>query len=352
MKPRYPVFIPSKGRAQAQKTSAALSSFGVDHYVIVERAQLEAYGAGKTSRAKLLVLPERYLEEYDVADDLGRSKSVGPGAARNFAWDEAVRLGARRHWVMDDNIRHFWRYHRNRLIRMADGTGLRAMEDFCDRYSNVAMAGPQYFMFVSRKSKLPPYVLNTRIYSCNLIDNAAPFRWRGRYNEDTDLSLRMLEAGLVTVQFNAFLQWKEPTQISGGGNSDDFYSKDRVPYPEARPEWLDRAEKWPIPSLSKKLWDAGQGTLPKSIMLWRLHGACCGAKVSWKFSRWHHEVDYGRFRRNELHLQPGVRIPEGDPYPMILERRNYDLGRWIEVDPDDDTFAFPPDELQLGMGWG
>lgn len=33
-----------------------------------------------------------------------------------------------------------------------------------------------------------------RAFPCILIQNDIPFRWRGRYNEDTDLSLRALKA--------------------------------------------------------------------------------------------------------------------------------------------------------------
>ena len=86
------------------------------------------------------------------------------------------------------------------------------------------MSGPNYFMFASRKTAVPPFVTNTRIYSCNLIRNDVPFRWRGRYNEDTDLSLRMLKAGWCTIQFNAFLQFKMSTQTVKGGNTADFYA--------------------------------------------------------------------------------------------------------------------------------
>ena len=91
------------------------------------------------------------------------------------------------------------------------------MEDFCERYTNVAMAGPNYFMFAVRKSKdTPPFYLNTRIYSCNLIRNDYPRRWRGRYNEDTILSLDMLEDGWCTILFNAFLQYKMVTPVKQG----------------------------------------------------------------------------------------------------------------------------------------
>ena len=56
------------------------------------------------------------------------------------------------------------------------------MEDFVLRYKNIAMAGPQYTMFVTDRSAntYPPFTVNTRIYSCNLIRNDVPFRWRGR----------------------------------------------------------------------------------------------------------------------------------------------------------------------------
>jgi len=48
-----------------------------------------------------------------------------------------------------------------------------------------------------------------------LIRNDVPYRWRGRYNEDTDLSLRMLKDRWCTIQFNAFLQGKAATPLRG-----------------------------------------------------------------------------------------------------------------------------------------
>lgn len=189
---------------------------------------------------------------------------------------------------MDDSIRGFFRFNRNLKVPVGDGTVFRCMEDFTLRYTNVAMAGPNYFMFVSRKNRLPPFVLNTRIYSCNLVRNDAPFRWRGRYNEDTDLSLRMLKAGWCTVLFNAFLQYKMPTQKVLGGNTDDFYSK--------------------------------EGTLPKSQMQVKLHPDC--SRLVWRFGRWHHYVDYSRFKKNKLRRKPGIEVSPGvDNYGMELAQR-------------------------------
>lgn len=271
-------------------TSRMLDAMGVRHFVVVEKPEARAYRRGLPPSAEVLVLDPAFQRDYDTCDDLGDSKSRGPGAARNFAWEHSLSLGARWHWVMDDNI---WRFYRllDNLYRVCLSPAFWwAQEEWADRYSNLAMAGPQYFMFAPRKAALPAVVLNTRIYSCNLIRNDLPLRWRGRYNEDTDLSLRILKAGLVTAQFNAFLQHKLPTQTVPGGCNADFYQR--------------------------------EGTGPKSEMLWQLHPDCTRVVVKW--GRVHHHVDYRPFKGNRLRLRPGVRLedlPETDEFGMELVPR-------------------------------
>lgn len=265
MNPNFPIYIVSKGRADSRLTSRTLEEMKVPHFIVIEKQEYSDYSS-VIDKKKILVLDKKYQRDYDAFDSLGTTKSKGPGPARNFAWDHSISIGARWHWVMDDNIQYFFRYNRNLKVPVSDGTILLCMEDFVLRYKNVAMAGPNYFMFVSRKSKQPAFVLNTRIYSCNLIRNDIPFRWRGRYNEDTDLSLRILKARWCTVQFNAFLQGKITTQVLKGGNTEAFYAK--------------------------------EGTAPKSKMLVQMHPDV--SKVVWKFGRWHHHVDYSPFKDNLL----------------------------------------------------
>lgn len=283
-RPRFPVYIPSKSRAETCTTPHALARIGVPHKVVVEAQQYDDY-ARTLGEDRLLVLDSRYQDEYDTYDDLGDAKSKGPGPARNFIWDHSIAAGAPWHWVMDDNITLFARFHRNQRIPVGDGHIFHAMETFCLRYTNVAMAGPQYWMFAPSRAKLPPYVIGTRIYSCNLIRNDVPYRWRGRYNEDTDLSLRMLKDRWQTVQFNAFLQYKVTTQTLGGGNTEAFY--------------------------------AVEGTSPKSEMLVRMHPDV--AKLSHRFGRVHHHVDYSGFR-HPLLRKPDVELPTESPYRTKLRK--------------------------------
>ncbi len=284
MNPNSPIYIVSKGRFEKRLTARSLERMGVPYHIVVEEQERADYAKYIDSK-KILVLDPNYQDDYDTCDDLGRTKGVGPGAARNFVWDHAISTGSRWHWVMDDNIDGFCRYTRNSKIKVLDGTIFRCMEDFCDRYNNLIMAGPAYRFFVSQRSVLPPVVFNTRIYSCNLIRNDVPYRWRGRYNEDTDLSLRMLKDGWCTAQFNAFLQNKIGTQQIKGGNTAEFYER--------------------------------EGTLPKSLMQVRLHPDVSRLVKRW--GRWHHYVDYRPFKKNKLVKRLGVEIPNDSyEYGMTL----------------------------------
>jgi len=275
MNPKHPVYIISKGRWDSRHTSKALDKMNMPYSIVVEDYEYEQY-ARFIDKDKILILPKRYIEDYDsCTTDQGTSN--GPGAARNFCWENSLEKGATSHWVMDDNIAAFGRINRNLYIHVTSGTIFKAAEDFIERYENVALAGFNYDFLAKAKTQIPPFVKNTRIYSCLLIRNDIPYRWRARYNEDTDLSLRVLKDGWCTVQFNAFIQEKATTQTMKGGNTEAFYEH--------------------------------EGTLNKSKMLQKLHPDV--AKVVWKFNRWHHHVDYRPFKNNELKKKKGLRIKKG-----------------------------------------
>tara|TARA_R100001530_G_scaffold62612_1_gene45133 strand:- start:43 stop:906 length:864 start_codon:yes stop_codon:yes gene_type:complete len=286
MNPKYPLYIVSKGRAESRLTSKALERMQVPYYIVIEQSDYKDYSA-VIDKEKILILPEKYLDDYEVLDNLGRSKSTGPGAARNFVWEHSQNNNFEYHWVMDDNITAFYRLNNNLKIKVFSGAFFRAMEDFVERYENVSMAGPNYDFFAKQNQKLPPFIKNTRIYSCNLIKNDTPFKWRGRYNEDTILSLDMLKAGYCTIQFNAFLQGKVKTQVLRGGNSQEFYDK--------------------------------EGTLPKSQMQVDVHPDV--SELVFKFGRIHHKVDYKPFKKTKLIKKKNINIKRSvDNYGMELKQ--------------------------------
>jgi hypothetical protein len=281
-------------------TSRVLDSLGVKHRLVIEAQEYNEYlAAVNGDKSKLLVLDLAYKRKYELCDDLGSIKSTGSGPSRNFAWEHSISEGYKRHWVMDDNIKSFRRLNQNEKVKVSSGAVFRAMEDFCLRYTNVAMAGPNYYMFAPARSALPPFVINTRIYSCNLIKNDLPFRWRGRYNEDTILSLDILKARWCTILFNAFLQEKMQTQSLKGGNTSELYSGDT----------RKDGEKY-----------AKTGTIEKSKMLVREHSDV--AEVVFKFKRWHHYVDYSKFKNTKLIKRSDIEIKSSiDNYGMKLIKK-------------------------------
>ena len=290
--PKYPVYIISKGRHESMLTSRSLARMKVPHYIAIEPQDEKLYDQaldnfGIRPYVTLLVAP--FSNHGD-----------GPGRARNWCWDHSIALGAERHWVLDDNIADFYRLQHNLRIRVESGAIFRASEDFVDRYENVPISGFQYRFFIAPNTKYPPFVKNTRIYSTLLIDNKCKFRWRGRYNEDTDICLRVLKDGDCTIQFNAFLQGKAATQSVKGGNTSEFYHAENTEN--------ENFEKTGYNSL---------GTVNKSQMLVDMHPDV--ARMVWRFRRWHHHVDYSSFKPNQLILKSGVVIPKGvNNYGMKL----------------------------------
>jgi len=280
--PKYPVYVISKGRWETKLTADSLEEMKIPYFFVVEPQEAQAYRDAMVSNkyrfGTLLILPFSNLGQGSIP-------------ARNFVWEHAKASGAERHWILDDNISGFYRLHNNLKVPVKTGSTFKAAEDFVDRYSNVAIAGFQYFMFASRKTVMPPFILNTRIYSCILIRNDLTYRWRGRYNEDTDLSIRALKDGWCTVLFNAFLAWKMTTMTMGGGNTESLYK-------------IKEGEK--------------DGRLLMAESLREQHPDI--VTITRKWNRWQHQVDYRQFKRNELKLKDGVVIPEGsDNYGMKLE---------------------------------
>lgn len=270
MNPRFPVYIISKGRWESRMTSKALEQRNIPYQIVVEPQEYANYAA-VIDPGKILTLPFSNLGQGSIP-------------ARNWVWEHSIARGATRHWILDDNVADFYRLNNNIKSRTTSGTTFFVIEEFVERYANVALAGMQYEMFVPRINKTSPFTLNSRIYSIILIQNNIPYRWRGRYNEDTDLSLRALKEGWCTVLFKAFLGKKVGTMKMKGGNTESLYQGD--------------GRRMMAESLKEQHPDV--------------------TTIVWKWGRWQHKVNYRPFRGNRFRLKEGVVIPEGmDNYGMV-----------------------------------
>jgi hypothetical protein len=273
MNPGYPVYIVSKGRWESRLTVKGLEKRAIPYKIVIEPQEYDNY-AEVVDPANILTLPFGNLGQGSIP-------------ARNWIWEHAISKGAERHWILDDNIRDYYRRIEGKRMYTSSGTTFKVIEDFVDRYENIALAGMQYKSFVASTCKYKPVIFNTRIYSCILIKNDIPFRWRGRYNEDTDLSIRVLKAGWVTALFYAFMADKIATMTMKGGNSDELYK--------------------------------GDGRLKMAQSLIKQHPDVTTLYKRW--GRWQHLVDYSGFKSNKLIKKEDVEVKKGiDNYGMKLEK--------------------------------
>jgi hypothetical protein len=293
---KYPIYILSKGRYNTNFTAKTLDEMKVDYKMVVEPQEFELY-AEQVSRDKLIILPDEYL-----------NKDQGGIPARNFIWQHSIDNGHKAHWVLDDNIRGFFRWNKNKKLPLKSGICFKLIEDYYDACDNVAQCGIQYYSFYPEISlKRPMFLKNTRVYSCILQRNDVnlPERWRGKYNEDTDLSLRLLKAGWGTLLFQNFQCGKQTTLSVKGGNQ-KIYSGD---------------------GLQKKL-DSLIAQHPDVV------------KPTKKFKKVHHQVNYKPFRKNLIERKTTT-FPT---YPEIKLVKNSKKTSEDEEDEEDESDEDEEDE--------
>jgi len=211
IEPRYPVYVVSRGRHENCLTAKFLIKDGTPFTLVIEREEQEAYAKYGRERLQLLPLSNRGLIY-----------------ARNWVLEDAKAKGAERFWILDDNIHCIKRRFQGKRIPCNSGVALAAVEDFADRYENVAIAGLNYEMFLPNGCPNPPFVRNVHVYSCTLLNLACPIRWRSYLNDDTDLCLQALSLGWCTVLVNAFLIFKVRTMKLKGGNTGIYQGDGRL----------------------------------------------------------------------------------------------------------------------------
>jgi len=279
--PRYPVYIISKGRADTilLHTAGYLAFDYVPFRVVIEPQDFDDY-AQMIPEDRILVLP---------FSNLGK----GGTPARNWVWEHSIKEGHERHWILDDNIRRIYRLYGGHRFPCDAAVAMRTVEDFTDRYENIAISGMNYKMFGT--PNLYPYFINTHVYSNLLIRNDLPFRWRLRLNEDTDLCLVALSRGLCTVLVNVFLADKLPTMTMKGGNTQELYGG----------KW-DRSEA-----------AATDGRLDMARILEHWHPGV--VRVDRRFQRPQHVIDWKRFK------QPLIRRGDESDWQLLPELDEYGL---------------------------
>jgi hypothetical protein len=250
---KYPIYIPTKGRFESRKTVNSLIEMGADFRIVIEPQEEKLYST-ILKDTQILVLP---YSKPNESSQLTRT--------RNWIKAHSIQEGYKRHWQIDDNIKAFYRLNNNKRHKVFTPAIFKCVEDFSDRYENIAISGMNYMNFAIPDGR-PPYFLNSRVYSMSLINNELDYQWRGIFNDDTDLCLRVLKDGYCTVNFNAFSGDKDATMVTKGGNTPIYTTGD------LRSDFVDSLIEQ-HPDVVTKVW---------------------------RFERWHHQVNYKPFKKNKL----------------------------------------------------
>jgi len=207
---KHPIYVISKGRFDlSNHTAKFLLKDGVNFRLVVEPQEYVQYKQ-RFPDAEIVVTPFSNL-------------GLGGIPARNFVWEHAIKEGGTKHWILDDNINGIVTWKNGKRVRCNALTAFEKAEIFLDRFENVAIGGLNYRFTIPANHTLKPFYLNHKVYSCLLIRNDLPFRWRGRYNEDTDLCLQALTKNYCTITLNTYLINKAATMTCKGGNMTELY---------------------------------------------------------------------------------------------------------------------------------
>ena len=281
----FPIYIPSYKRYDTLYTIKALEKLGISNYKVVirpteneeknYRQYMEKQGI-KNIDEKIYVMSE---EQMEFEKSGGNNNSIIP---RRIIWYDAVKRGYKAHWVLDDNIKGFSRRIEGKKIPFENTSfPFRFVEEMLYRYPNVMQGAIQYEHLCPAAGNRSLVILNSRAYSCMLNrhfteeqDKQIGGHWRGSYNEDTDLSLRILKAGYPTMTFQNILCNKQSTSSVKGGNNVSAYIED--------------------------------GFKKKAEELYNNHPDC--VKIVTKYNRIHHQVDYTKFRNNKLEENIGYKL--------------------------------------------
>lgn len=199
---KYPIYVISKGRFANCLTAKFLIKDGIDFKLIVEPQEYQEYFSRFGD--KVVKLPFSNL-------------GLGSYPARNWCWEDSISKGFEKHWILDDNIMNVYRLYKGIRIVSNSKWAFKFVEDITENYTNIGISGMNYAMFAGACTK-NPMVVNHHIYSNLLIKNDLSFRWRLRYNEDTDLNLQVLDYGLCTLYTNIFLIMKMKTMAMKEGD--------------------------------------------------------------------------------------------------------------------------------------
>lgn len=216
----WPIYVPSRGRAQLSKLLLAASDLlEIDLTVVVEPQEEAAYRAAFPS-LEISVLP---------------GSNRGIAYARNHVLDLSEAAGHDWFWMIDDDVSRFYRVANKKCVP-ADMVEvlLEAQEQAKDNIGQIALEYQQFAWSSNGKAKL-----NSYCDVCVAVRVATAPTYRENTKEDRDFTMQIIASGLDTVRIS-HLAFGAPANGSNQGGLFEDYASGK------EPGWAKTlVEQWP-----------------------------------------------------------------------------------------------------------
>ncbi len=239
-----PIFIPSRGRSRQQRgTLHNLVAANIPATVVVEPHEVALYQAlvdsliaASRQQAETELKPsdeelpprERFLRSSWPVVSLPLSDQ-GVSYVRNFilhtlAPKAEVGRGDAFFWVMDDDIRDFFRADGKANVKVAFPEMLQIAFERAKLYPDAAIFSLEYsffaYTYVDTSVAINSYNNIAVLFNRRLLPQQLQYRWRIR--EDYDFTLQLIRAGGKTVRFRN-LSFNVPRMKDIKGGMTEFY---------------------------------------------------------------------------------------------------------------------------------
>ena len=211
MSTKYPIYIPSKGRAFKCNTSKLLDESGYSYKIVVEPDEYDSY---------LKIYPANNLLRMDKTNQ-------GIAYARTWIKKYSIAQNEEKHWQLDDNIRRFRKWKNNVRNYVLPHEVFPYVERFSNRYVNCGTIGLRSDAFGYKVEK--PYKKNKMVYCCILDNNTMDIFWRRMtLGSATDYSIQVCETRKwCTVLFHKYQITKPQMGKQKGGHQNDYAENGR-----------------------------------------------------------------------------------------------------------------------------
>jgi hypothetical protein len=201
-----PIYVLSKGRAGTASSPRLLEQAQLPYILVVEPQEADAY-AQHFPLAKLILLPQSNKGIAYVRNHI---------LSLNLSW----------FWMLDDDIKGFYRREKGRMVRIGADIALAEAEQLICSVEWAGQGAIEYQQVAWSTKK--DYALNSYCDVCVLLhaERVKGLSYRGELalKEDRDFTLQILSAGLKTVRVQSY-GFAAPKNGSNAGGLKELYQE-------------------------------------------------------------------------------------------------------------------------------